>query len=381
VNLPILIFVTILSHTAFNGSRITVSLYAHHLHASTFTIGMLMSLYAVVPMFLSVKAGRWVDRVGARGPMGVACVMSIVGLVLPSLFNGLGVLYVACVLIGTGFMILHVAVNQTVGAVGGAEGRAARYSWLALGFSTSGFLGPVTAGLMIDSIGHPRAMLASAALPLLAMALLWWKSQGYAAPNAPASVGDEPAAKPNVFDLIGIRDLRHVFIVTGLLSMGWDLYMFVMPIYCAKLGLSASTIGFIMGSFAAATFAVRLGMPFVVNRLREWHLITFAFMMSGVAFSIFPLFEATLLLAGVSFFLGIGLGCAQPMVMNLLYTTAPAGRTGEAVGVRSTILNASHTFLPLLFGAMGASLGMAPVFLAMAGFLAAGGVFAIRKAA
>jgi predicted MFS family arabinose efflux permease len=164
------------------------------------------------------------------------------------------------------------------------------------------------------------------------------------------------------------------------MSMAWDLYMFVMPIYCAKLGLSASTIGIIMGAFAAATFAVRLVMPFFANKIREWLLITVAFGVSGVAYAIFPLFQATSLLMALSFFLGLGLGCAQPMVMNLLYTTAPEGRTGEAVGVRSTILNTSHTVLPLFFGVVGASLGMMPIFLSMAGFLAAGGIFASRKA-
>ena len=44
--------------------------------------------------------------------------------------------------------------------------------------------------------------------------------------------------------------------------------------------------------------------------------------------------------------------------MSLLYAKAPAGRAGEAVGVRSVVLNASHTVLPLAFGGVGAALGM-----------------------
>jgi hypothetical protein len=63
----------------------------------------------------------------------------------------------------------------------------------------------------------------------------------------------------------------------------------------------------------------------------------------------------------------------------VLYAATPPGRQGEAVGVRTTVLNASHTFLPLVFGALGTALGVVPVFLAMAGLLLTGGWLANRQ--
>jgi len=85
------------------------------------------------------------------------------------------------------------------------------------------------------------------------------------------------------------------------------------------------------------------------------------------------------LLCAISFLLGLGLGATQPSIMSLIYATAPSGRAGEAVGVRSVVLNASHTVLPLAFGGVGAALGMAPVFWSMATALAAGGWLANRR--
>jgi hypothetical protein len=67
--------------------------------------------------------------------------------------------------------------------------------------------------------------------------------------------------------------------------------------------------------------------------------------------------------------------------MSLIYTKAPPGRAGEAVGVRSVVLNASHTVLPLAFGGVGAAMGMLPVFWTMALALASGGWFANRRRA
>jgi hypothetical protein len=68
------------------------------------------------------------------------------------------------------------------------------------------------------------------------------------------------------------------------------------------------------------------------------------------------------------------------MVMSLLYEASPAGRQGEVVGVRTTVLNVSSTALPLVFGAVGSALGMGPVFWGIATSLLTGGYAAGRKA-
>ncbi len=47
-----IILLTILAHTAFTSSRMTVSLYALKLQATPFTVGILMALYALLPMLL-----------------------------------------------------------------------------------------------------------------------------------------------------------------------------------------------------------------------------------------------------------------------------------------------------------------------------------------
>ena len=52
---------------------------------------------------------------------------------------------------------------------------------------------------------------------------------------------------------------------------------------------------------------------------------------------------------------------------------------GEALGVRTMLLSASHTGLPLFFGGLGTALGMAPLFWFMAACLGAGGTYAWRQ--
>lgn len=370
-----LVTLTILTHTAFNGSRMLVALYAIHLHASTFTVGALMSAYALLPMLFAVSAGRLVDRSGARWPLFGASVAVSLGTLLPFFWPRLEMLFLASTLIGAGFMMFHVSVSQVVGTIGRADERTANFSWLALGFSISGSLGPLVTGFAIDSIGHARTFLLLFAFTLAPLLVLGFNRR--ALPRAKERKPD--GGESRVIDLLRNRPLRRVFIASGLLSMAWDLYAFVIPIYGSRIGLSASTIGTIMGSFAIATFVVRLLLPLLIRRVQPWHVITVALSISATVYCLFPLFVSVPLLVALSCALGIGLGCSQPMVMTLLYDTSPPGRQGEALGVRTTVMNASHTVLPLAFGALGAALGMFPVFWSMAALLGAGAWFVNRR--
>ncbi len=375
MRLAVLIALTVCAHTAFNGSRVTVSLFALSLGATPLTVGAIVSLYSLLPMFVSVAAGRMIDRVGTAAPMRLASIALVVGVGLPALWPGLASLYVAATVIGLAFMVFHIGVQNAVGAMSPPQERAVNFSWLALGFSISGFIGPTLSGLVIDFAGHrwTFAMLAVIALvPLAAIALMHHRL-----PRG------EPEARHHggLKQLLGKPELRRVFLVTGILAMAWDLFVFVMPIYGTSIGLSASTIGAVLGSFAAATFVVRLALPWLARRLSEWQLITSTLFVACAAYLLFPMVRTVPLIASIAFLLGLGLGASQPSLVSLIQHSTPEGRLGEALGVRTMVLNVSHTLLPLFFGGIGTALGMGPVFWSMAACLGAGGLFANRRRA
>lgn len=368
-----LVVLTVFAHTAFNGSRVAVSLYALSLSSTPLTVGALVSLYSLLPMFLSVPAGRMIDRIGTGKPLLFASLALACGVGTPALLPGIAPLYVACTLIGLAFMVFHIAVQNSVGALSRPEDRAVNFSWLALGFSVSGFLGPTLAGLAIDHAGHrvAFAMLAlSGAVPALFLAI---RRPSFRRAHAGAAPGGR------VRDLVDLPELRRVFLVTGVLAMAWDLFAFVMPIYGTSIGLTASTIGAILGSFALATFVVRLALPWFARRLPEWQLVSATLFVAAAAYSLFPLVRTVPFIAAIAFLLGLGLGASQPSLMSLIQHATPAGRLGESLGVRTMVLNVSHTLLPLFFGGIGTALGMGPVFWSMAVFLGAAGLYTRRR--
>ena len=375
MKLGLVFALTVLAHMAFTGSRVTAALHALHLQATPLAVGVLMSLYALLPMVFGVAAGRLIDRIGAARPMAWSSAALAAGLLLPFAWPSLPALFLAATAIGTAFMVYHIALNNVVGAIGAPADRPRNFAWLALGFSTGGFCGPLLAGFSIDGVGYRLAFLLLAAFPAMACALLIAKRRAL-----PSRGGTQAqAAERNVMDLLRQPQLRAAFLASGLLAMGWDLYTFVVPIHGSRIGLSASTIGVIMGSFAAATFAVRVAMPVLVRHVKEWPVIGAALAISGAAYSLFPFVTSVPLLMALSFVLGIGLGCSQPMIMSLLYAASPTGREGEVIGLRSMLLNLSHTVLPLVFGAVGSALGMGPVFWSMSACLLSGLWFARRR--
>ena len=373
--LALLVVATVLAHAGFNGSRLTISLNALSLNASPLTVGVMMSLFAALPMLLSVPAGRLVDRVGVRKPVIGAVFVLALFVALPGIVPSFAAFYLAAAGIGTAFMLFHIAVQHAVGSGSSDENRRANFGWLALAFSISNFLGPTSAGFMIDHIGHRATFLVLSILAIASLTLLVVKRHSFTHISASGAGG----GRRNAFDLLRDRDLRRVFLVTGMLASAWDLFVFVMPIYGTSIGLSASTIGLILGSFALATFLIRVALPWLSRHVRDWPMITMTFCVACLAYGLFPLVETVPLLASIAFLLGLGLGATQPSVMSLIYAGAPPGRAAEAVGVRSVVLNASHTILPLAFGGVGAALGMFPVFWTMAGALAAGGFVANRR--
>jgi MFS family permease len=119
-------------------------------------------------------------------------------------------------------------------------------------------------------------------------------------------------------------------------------------------------------------------MPVLSRRFSEWQVLTYTLLNTAAVFAVFPLCRSLAPLMAVAFVLGLGLGAAQPNVMSLLHSRSPQGRVGEALGLRTTIMNSSHVVLPLVFGAFGSVLGAAAMLWAMAALVGAGGGAALR---
>lgn len=365
---------TLLIQGAHIGSRVVASLLALHLGASAFTIGLLIGVYAVFPLLLGVYSGRIFDRYGARRPMlfGIALLAS--GLVLPAVWTSLPVLFASAVLVGTGFVFFNVSNQTLAGALGTPQERTRNFATLGLGYAGGHLVGPVIAGYAIDFLGYDYgyAMLGALTLaPLVIIALTR---------HLDASKAGQATQRKNTFELLKSPLLRRAVIVSGLITTGWDLFGFYVPIYGHSIGLSASTIGNILGAFAVATFVVRVMLPRLTRRYGIEPVLSAATFSAAALFVPFAFVEYVPGLFLLAFGIGLALGCSQPLTLNLAYNHSPPGRSGEVTGLRLTINNITHIGVPVAAGALAAAIGVAPVFWTSAALLVVSGVLTRRPA-
>ena len=366
-----------LCNVAHGGGRVTMTLLALQLGADAFGVGMLIALYALGPLVFAIYAGKIIDRVGARLPMMLGSGGIAMLLLLPATMQNLWVMYGTAFLLGLSFMLFFVATQGITGAIDKPEDRTRNYSLLAVGFSVSGFIGPLIAGFAIDHLGYTRALLIIGCFALLPVAFLWFRPD--LLPRKPPAA--TPPAGQSAFDLWRMPGLRSVFITGGFISAGWDLYTFYLPVYARSIDLSASVIGMIIATFAVATCVIRLFLATLIKRGQEARILNIALVVAGIAYFLFPFCTNAWLLAGISFLLGLAMGTGQPLSMILIYNLTPRDRTSESAGVRVTVNHLVHVTVPLLFGAIGSAFGFYPVFVLNALMLVGGGTLHGRSAA
>lgn len=338
------------------GMRMAAPLWALREGYSAGSVGVLLALFALSQVFLALPAGRFADRHGLKRPIMVSVSTASAGAALSAVFPLFEVLCLSALMMGGASGVAIIALQRHVGKISqDVQALRLSYSWLSIGPAISNFVGPLTAGLLIDHAGFRTAFSAMALLPWLAWFAVRQLPQQKPSPSLPTT-------KQRALDLLQRPDFRRLLWVNWFLSSCWDMHTFVVPLLGHERGMSASAIGAILGAFAVAAALVRMVLPALSAHVKEWKIITIAMLATGGLLAIYPLLQGALWLGVGSALLGISLGCVQPMVMSTLHQIMPPERHGEALGLRLMFINASSVAMPMLFGSLGAVMGVAGLF-------------------
>ncbi len=360
-----LILAQICLHACMAGTRLAAPLLALKEGYSPAAVGLLLALFALTQVFLALPAGRFADRHGLKRPVSYSVMAAVIGAGAAVVFPIFPVLCFSALMTGGATGAAVISLQRHVGrAASGAVELRKVFSWLSIGPAFSNFLGPFSAGLLIDHAGNVPGSLTGYRAAFLLMALLplasWWlvRQTRELPPVIVASGGPRLKA----WDLLRDPMFRRLMLVNWFLSSCWDVHTFVVPVLGFERGISASVIGSILGAFALAAAAIRLAMPFLAAHIREWKVLAGAMLATALLFAIYPLMRSALAMGICSVFLGFALGTVQPMIMSMLHQITPQARHGEALGLRLMAINASSVMMPILFGSAGAIGGVAVVF-------------------
>ncbi|KIQ33610.1 MFS transporter [Variovorax paradoxus] len=362
-------------HATMAGMRLATPLLALQQGYSAAAVGVLIALFALTQVFLALPAGRFADRHGFKRPLWWSVIAASVGAGLVLVFPIFPVMCIAALLTGGSTGATVIALQRHVGRSATNATQLKRvFSWLAIAPAVANFVGPFLAGMLIDHAGRAPADMLAFRVCFAAMAFLpvlcWMLARGaYEPPRTAPTPG---AAPTRAWDLLREPMFRRLLFVNWLQSSSWDVHAFVLPVLGHDRGISASVIGSILGAFAIAAAAIRVVLPLIASRASERSVILSSTIVTASVFAVYPLLDSALTMGVCSVILGFALGAVQPMVMSMLHQITPHARHGEALGLRLMTINASSVAMPMLFGSLGALIGIAGVFWVVGGVLALG---------
>ena len=364
----------VLDGTSLPAARVVLALFALELGAEPLTAGLLFATFSLGPMLLAVPAGRMADRFGARWVLTFTAVAGGLGMLVPYFVPGFPAIFIAAAMIGASEGVYSVTLQNLVGLLSNPQNRSTNFSNFVLARSMGVFAGPLIAGFSIDLSGHATACVYLALLTLVPTSLLVMR--GHALPKGKPHVAH---AMGGLRAILADSNLRRMLATSSLLHVGKDLYQFYMPVYTHAIGMSASAIGVVLAMNSAAVFVVRLIMPFLVARFKEEKLLTYVFCVGAASLTLIPLFHDAVMLAAISFMFGLGMGCGGPIVLMLMFSGSPEGRSGETLGLRMSVNHFTKLLGPIVFGSIASALGLFAMFWINALMMGGGGILTRPK--
>ncbi|MDR1280008.1 MAG: MFS transporter, partial [Opitutaceae bacterium] len=136
------------------GVRMAAPLLALRMGQGAAAVGILLALFATVPLFLAVPAGRYADCHNLKNPIALCTGFTVLGAGLAATWPTFPVLCAAAMLTGAANGAAVITLQRHAGRMARDPTQLKLvFSWVAIAPSFANFLGPFLAGFLIDHAG------------------------------------------------------------------------------------------------------------------------------------------------------------------------------------------------------------------------------------
>ncbi|MFO8032536.1 MAG: MFS transporter [Desulfohalobiaceae bacterium] len=333
-----------------------IPLFARELDASPALIGVVVSAFSLLSLFLAIPAGRLADRLGSRFILALGVFCNILYSILLFLANWVWLLFWAQLVGGLGFLFMVVGSQAYVTRMGGTREIEKGFAGLAFTAAVGQGLGPFCGGMLVSAAGYSGVFLL--ALFLALAGVLVFALPGKEQDGSQDQAGDKPQVLSQVRSFLGDRIMLGVLLFTFAAVFTVTLRSSFLPILLQEKGFSPGYIGFFISSFAVAMTLVRLVSARLLRAWKRGFLLLLALGLLALGVFVLPLLQATTWLTLALMVFGLGFGISQPLSMVMVSDLVSTSVSGLAMGLRFTVIT-SATFLgPLLLGGVVAGIGL-----------------------
>ncbi len=363
-SIPPLPMATFFFVMGITGTRPIVPLYSIDIGISPEELGILVAVFAFVPLLLASFAGSLMDRHGMGRALVLGGVVGAIGLVLPFIAGGRTGLYISQLVAGTGFTIFILAAQNQSGRFATSPwAREQSIAIFSMGVALGSLIGPFIGGFVAQYLGYDWAFLILALPALL--------STGFVIPliaqdktyNARQPASAHSASFGNPRKIFGYhRYMFRAFLVSSLILMGKDMFVAYFPLYALSLSISAAWVGVIIGLHNAGGVVMRFFLLPIVRLVGKNKVIILSIAFAGISFLALPFTESVAGLIIVSVAIGLGLGLGQPLSITRTIALSPQSKVGEVLGFRLACNRLTQVLTPLAISGVVVLTGVSGVF-------------------
>ena len=349
--------------------------------ASGYQIGVIASIYALVPLVIAVQMGRWVGRIGEIPLLLAGCISFIALGISFAFLNNIFAIAAATALAGVAHLSNVAASQAMVASRSPHELQDQNFGYFSFSTSMGHTFGPMLGGIIAGSSGVlPRsstsAFVFASILALLVIVPFFLfkglnevrsKEERDAAGSIKArDVIKRPGIKPAIWTSLAVASTNDVLVV-------------ILPLVGTELGISPVVIGAILSIRSAAAMISRFSLGRLTKRFGSATVMNFSIFVSAIFLFASAYASTAMTLGVVMAVIGFLLGIGQPLTMSIVSKKTPIEERAMAISIRLFGNRLGQFLVPLGAGALAAPFGGGAVFVGLAALIASAGAVSVAK--
>ncbi|MGH6767703.1 MAG: MFS transporter [Xanthobacteraceae bacterium] len=359
----------IFTHVVIAVVRVATSYRTVELELPVVWLGMISAAFAILPIFMALKVGRFIDRGHDAHSAWIGGTMMLAASICLWLWplSAMHLLFFTIIL-GTGHMFLMAAQQMLTLRCASARKRESAFGYFMVAISIGQGLGPfivgwVGRGATVPPTGQLFAIGIVAAVLCLACAL--------AIRPQPRAVRSREAAKVvPVGALLRLPGLFPVLLASVVTVTAGDLLLIYLPLLGAERQVDASHIGFLLLTKSMAALVARAGYARLIYAVGRMPLTLSSTFVAAGAFALMAVPSLPVMYVA-SIAIGLGLGIASTLTLSGVADVAPPESRGTAMTLRITGNRIGLVLMPFVAGLVAAGTGVLGIFFLNALTLAA----------
>jgi len=347
--------------------------------ASGFEIGLIASIYALLPLLVAVPMGRWVGRLGEIPLLVIGSLAFIVLGISLAFLNDVLAIAAATAIAGVAHLANVAASQAMVASRSPNHLQDQNFGYFSFSTSLGHTLGPLAGGFIAGSAGvlpksSTSAFIFAAVLAALSlMPFLVFKGlqqvrsaeeRAAAASIKARDVMKRPGIKPAIWTSLAVASTNDVLVV-------------ILPLVGTEYGISPVVIGAILSIRSGAAMISRFFLGKSTAKLGSARVMNYSIFIAAVLLFAAVYARTPLTLGAAMAAIGFLLGMGQPLTMSIVSKKTPIEERAMAISIRLFGNRFGQFLVPMGAGALAAPFGSGAVFAGLATLIASAGVVSV----